>query len=44
MKKDVNHFIEQELGNKFIRILEDAGVFKQDQNGVTAFKRFIHTL
>ncbi len=44
MKKDVNHFIKQELGNKFIRILEDAGVFKQDIKGLTAIKRFIYTL
>src|SRR5690606_2975840 len=43
-QKDVSHLIKEELGSKFIRILEDAGVFKQDQYGIAAFKRFIHTL
>ena len=43
-QKDVSHLIKEELGSKFIRILEDAGVFKQDQYGIAAFKRFIHTV
>ena len=32
--------LQKELGNKFIRVLEDAGVLKEQ----AAFERFIHTL
>lgn len=41
---DIDSFIKDELGKKFIRILEDAGVFKQDAQGTKAFQRFISTL
>lgn len=37
----VDGLIEKELGNKFARVLEDAGVFKQTDEGIAAFKRFI---
>lgn len=37
----VDALIEKELGNKFARVLEDAGVFKQTDEGIAAFKRFI---
>src|SRR5699024_734697 len=36
--------VQQELGHKFARVLEDAGVFKQTPAGKAAFTRFIHTL
>ncbi|MEI3606594.1 UDP-glucose--hexose-1-phosphate uridylyltransferase [Pseudogracilibacillus sp. SE30717A] len=41
---DVTQLIQEELGYKFIRILEDAGVFKQDEKGIRAFERFIRTI
>lgn len=42
--EDANAILQKELGAKFVRILEDAGVFKQTNAGKTAFKRFIDTL
>ena len=33
--------IKEEVGKKFERVLTDAGVFKQDQMGLEAMKRFI---
>lgn len=33
--------LEQEIGGRFQRVLEDAGVFKQDAEGLAAFHRFI---
>lgn len=39
-----DEIIETELGNKFTRVLEDAGVYKQTKEGITAFKRFIQAL
>ncbi|SDK18568.1 UDP-glucose--hexose-1-phosphate uridylyltransferase [Sediminibacillus albus] len=43
-KATIDRTIQQELGNKFARVLEDAGVFKQDKVGRQAFKRFISIL
>ncbi|KQL18030.1 UDP-glucose--hexose-1-phosphate uridylyltransferase [Cytobacillus solani] len=39
-KEQVDSILLEELGKKFVRCLEDAGVFKEHE----AFKRFIHTL
>lgn len=39
-EKETDRVIKNELGNKFTRVLEDAGVFK----GNEAFKRFINVL
>lgn len=39
--ENVSDIIQQELGIKFARILEDAGVYKTDESGRKAFKRFI---
>ncbi|WP_188454897.1 UDP-glucose--hexose-1-phosphate uridylyltransferase [Virgibacillus oceani] len=36
--------VQKELGAKFSRVLEDAGVFKQNKTGKEAFKRFIDTI
>lgn len=36
--------LETELAKKFVRVLEDSGVFKSNTVGRAAFKRFIHTL
>ena len=38
---DIENYIKQALGNKFVRVLEDAGVYKLDENGIAGFKRFI---
>ncbi|WP_163539479.1 UDP-glucose--hexose-1-phosphate uridylyltransferase [Gracilibacillus sp. YIM 98692] len=43
-KDNVDQIVEDELGQKFARVLEDAGVYKTDENGRTAFKRFIQHL
>ncbi|SHM67108.1 UDP-glucose--hexose-1-phosphate uridylyltransferase [Gracilibacillus kekensis] len=36
--------VENELGKKFARVLEDAGVYKTDKAGRLAFKRFLANL
>lgn len=33
--------LRQEIGKVFLEVLEDAGVFKRDENGSAAFRRFI---
>ncbi|MEL5940205.1 UDP-glucose--hexose-1-phosphate uridylyltransferase, partial [Tetragenococcus halophilus] len=42
-KENVNEVIQKELGQVFKRVLEDAGVFKRDEQGQAGFKRFIDT-
>ena len=39
-KQDVDTFLNQEVGNVFVEVLEDAGVFKMDEKGIEAFIRF----
>lgn len=41
---DVHAFVEQETGNKFVKVLENAGVFKMDEEGLNGFRRFVKTL
>ena len=41
---DLESFILEALGNKFTRILEDAGVFKLTKEGIDGFKQFICTI
>lgn len=41
---NLSKFIEQEVGDKFTRVLEDAGVFKQTNDGLKGFKRFVNKL
>ena len=41
---DIDRFIEIEVGNKFVRVLEDAGVFKQTPDGIEGFKQFAESL
>jgi len=40
----VKDIIEKEVGYKFLRVLQDAGVFKRDEIGSSGFKRFINYL
>ncbi len=41
---ELERFIEIEVGNKFVRVLEDAGVFKQTPHGIEGFKKFAESL
>ncbi|MFP4925097.1 UDP-glucose--hexose-1-phosphate uridylyltransferase, partial [Staphylococcus pseudintermedius] len=41
---DAEAIVRQEVGYKFERVLQDAGVFKRDEAGQVAFQRFIATL
>ncbi|ONI47789.1 galactose-1-phosphate uridylyltransferase [Candidatus Epulonipiscium fishelsonii] len=41
---NLDKFIIQELGNKFTTVLEHAGVFKLDEQGIDCFKNFISTI
>lgn len=39
-KENVRCILEEEIGNIFVQILENAGVFKTDSIGISAFKKF----
>ncbi len=39
-KLDIDKFINDELGKKFVNVLECSGVFKQDEKGIAGFKKF----
>ena len=41
---NVDSFIELELTKKFVSVLEDAGVFKMNDEGMSGFDRFVKTL
>lgn len=43
-KENIQGIIEKELTIKFVKVLEDAGVFKMDEKGIQAFSKFIKTL
>lgn len=43
-EKNVMELIQKEVGQIFVRVLEDAGVYKRTIEGQTAFKRFIDSL
>lgn len=38
---DVHEFVNQQTGAKFVSVLENAGVFKMDEEGLDGFRRFI---
>jgi UDPglucose--hexose-1-phosphate uridylyltransferase len=40
----IEEILRKEVGVKFARVLEDAGVFKQNETGLKAFRRFTDTL
>lgn len=42
--ENVDEVIREQLAKKFVRVLENAGVFKENELGNKAFKRFISTL
>ncbi|MCR5747143.1 MAG: UDP-glucose--hexose-1-phosphate uridylyltransferase [Lachnospiraceae bacterium] len=43
-RQNIGNIISEEIGLVFSRVLEDAGVFKQDKAGLEAFKRFTDSL
>ncbi|MDR3190112.1 MAG: UDP-glucose--hexose-1-phosphate uridylyltransferase [Lactobacillaceae bacterium] len=43
-EQDVHEFVQQATGQVFAQVLADAGVFKRDTVGQTAFDQFIMTL
>lgn len=43
-EQNVEKIVKVEVGNKFLQVLMDAGVFKRDAIGKAAFLRFIETL
>lgn len=43
-EENVTNFIQQKVGDKFTRVLEDAGVYKQTEDGLKGFKNFIEKL
>lgn len=43
-KDNVRAILEQEIGKVFLEVLEDAGVFKRNKEGMDAFLRFVHNV
>jgi UDPglucose--hexose-1-phosphate uridylyltransferase len=43
-ESNVQSLVREEVGKKFLRVLEDAGVFKRDEAGGAGFHRFIQTI
>ncbi|EOU1754858.1 UDP-glucose--hexose-1-phosphate uridylyltransferase [Clostridium perfringens] len=41
---DLNDFVNKELSNKFVSVLEHCGVFKLNEEGLEGFKRFTNSL
>ena len=39
-KENIHSILQQEIGQVFVKVLEDAGVFKCDPAGREAFRRF----
>ena len=43
-KENVADVINEEIGITFMHVLEDAGVFKTDKEGIEHFKKFCNSL
>ena len=43
-RENVEEILQEEIGQVFIKVLEDAGVYKCTKEGRAAFDRFIRTL
>jgi UDPglucose--hexose-1-phosphate uridylyltransferase len=41
---NIEELVRMEVGKKFLKALEDAGVYKREEEGMAGFKRFIATL
>ena len=42
--KSVHNIVQEEVGKFFVRVLEDAGVYKRDEKGQVAFMRFVDSV
>lgn len=42
--KSVHNIVQEEVGKVFVRVLEDAGVYKRDEKGQAAFMRFVDSV
>jgi UDPglucose--hexose-1-phosphate uridylyltransferase len=40
----VNDILKAEVGNKFLKVLKDAGVYKRDENGQKGFIKFMESI
>ena len=40
----VHDIVQEEVGRVFVRVLEDAGVYKRDEKGREAFMRFVNSV
>lgn len=43
-KDNINDILKEEVGKVFVKVLEHAGVYKRDENGMAAFDRFVAQL
>jgi len=43
-KENIGEVLQIEIAAKFLRVLEDAGVFKRNAQGIAAFKQFVQML
>lgn len=43
-EENIDDVIEEEVAKKFTAVLENAGVFKMDENGIEHFMRFVESL
>lgn len=43
-RENIEEVLHKEVGNVFVHVLEDAGVYKCTEEGRAAFMRFIQTL
>ena len=41
---NINEILKLEVGKVFVKVLEHAGVYKRDENGIKAFDAFMHSL
>ena len=44
LQENVWNILEKEVGEVFVKVLEDAGVYKCTEEGRKAFMRFVNTL
>ena len=43
-RNNIKEILHKEIGNVFMEVLEDAGVYKRDEAGQAAFDRFLSSL
>ena len=43
-EENTDGILREQIGKTFVRVLEDAGVFKYDDIGIAAFDRFIDSV